>query len=189
MRLKKANGSKQSGYRNRVLPIPIPHSQPRPHNVSGPQSPDVTEPILTELLPFRRDLSYLLSWFVAETLPDEAEEWANNTMWERATEGNPTPYVSPPSFPAGMTLLQRIAQDRAVAANENDLNEVPLRHDGTGVDSDEAQYESYLLKIDEALEVLRGTSMEYVVRFGWECIGNRHRREQGGGGAASVMQQ
>ena len=53
----------------------------------------------------------------------------------------------------------------------------PVRHEGTGVDSDEMEYESHLMDIDEACRVLGGTELEYVVRTAWRCIEERYRVE------------
>ena len=132
---------------------------------------------MTELVPMRSDLSYLLSWFIAETVPKDDEEWANNTMREHATEENPTPYISPPKLPADMTFAQRISLDQSVNEHGDEVWDQPLHHDGTGVDSDEVQYESHLLPIAAALTLLRGTTMEYVVRKGWDLILARSDRE------------
>ena len=101
----------------------------------------------------------------------------NNKMRELATEGNPTPYVSPPKFPTDGTLATRISLDKSINAGGEAVWDGPLHHDGTGVDSDEAQYESHLLPINLALTMLRGTTMEYVVRKGWDCILARMYRE------------
>ena len=128
-------------------------------------------------MPFRRGVSYLLFWHIAETVPKDIEDGLNETMHSRASAENPTPYISAPAYPVDLTLSQRMKQD--VFKNEDGESRCyePPRHEGTGVDSDEAQYESYLLEIDEALERLRGTSMEYVVRLGWDCIQARLEAE------------
>lgn len=55
----------------------------------------------------------------------------------------------------------------------------PLKHIGTGVDEEEALYESYLLPIAEARKKLNGTIMADVVRRSWEAIELRMRIEQG----------
>ena len=145
--------------------------------MSGPQSPHVTEPISTELMPFRRNVDYFLSWYIAETLPEDIEVETNEKMLECATADNPTPYIAPPAFPEDIKLIDRVRQDIRLDENGKQICYEPQRHEGTGVDSDEAQYESYLLKIPEALGKLKGSSMAYVVDFGWQLIEKRFAME------------
>ena len=79
-------------------------------------------------------------------------------------------YQYPPRFNAGMTLKQRVELERE--------GYEPVRHEGTGVDSEEALYESYLLPIDEAIEKLGRSVMADVVRKGWEGICTRRKLEE-----------
>lgn len=79
-------------------------------------------------------------------------------------------YQYPPKFDASVTLKQRIALEQ--------LGYEPPRHENTGVDEEEALYESCLLPIDDALEKLgRGISAD-VVRKGWEAICLRRSMEE-----------
>ena len=122
------------------------------------------------MVPVTRDTQYVLFWYVAETVPQHVEEDLNTAEKTMATSDNPTPYQNPPKYPQGLTLEERIQSE------PEDF--VPLHHHNTGVDSDEALYESYLLPIKEAAEKLRGTVMEDVVVSGWEAICHRHQMEQ-----------
>ena len=49
----------------------------------------------------------------------------------------------------------------------------PIRYEDTGVDSEEALYESYLLPVPEAIKKLQGTIMADVVQKGWKGISRR----------------
>lgn len=55
----------------------------------------------------------------------------------------------------------------------------PTRYDNTGVDSDEANYMSYLLPIEEAIQKLGKNSMGEVIAVGWERIQARLAAERG----------
>lgn len=59
----------------------------------------------------------------------------------------------------------------------------PTRHEGTGVDEEEALYRSFLLPIEDACQKLRGSIMEDVVRRGWEGIQERKRIEEARSGS------
>jgi hypothetical protein len=94
--------SKQSGYRNRALPIPLKHRQPSPHLGSGNPSLWATEPIWTQLLPLTKTRQYLIHWYVCETLPPSVEE--------AMTSDPKSPYQSPPLFDC-LTLDERLAEE------------------------------------------------------------------------------
>ena len=69
-----------------------------------------------------------------------------------------------------MTLKER---------GEMDEDYEPIRHENTGVNAEEALYESYLMPVHEAIGKLgRGVSAD-VVRKGWEAIQLRQRMEGG----------
>ena len=77
-------------------------------------------------------------------------------------------YQYPPRFEANMTLKERVEMDEGYE---------PIRHENTGVNAEEALYESYLMPVNEAIEKLgRGVSAD-VVRKGWEAIQLRQRME------------
>ena len=77
-------------------------------------------------------------------------------------------YQYPPQFDANVTLKERVEMDEGYE---------PIRHEGTGVDAEEALYESYLMPVHEAIGKLgRGISAD-VVRKGWEAIQLRQRME------------
>jgi len=83
-------------------------------------------------------------------------------------EGNS--YQSTAAYPKETTLIQRVALEPE--------GYEPTRHENTGVDADEALYESALLPIESAIEKLRGSSVSAnVVRKGWAAI--CFRREMG----------
>ena len=111
----------------------------------------------------------MLFWYIAETLPPKLEEELNRQMASSATENNPTPYQIPPSFPTDLTFSERMNQD------SDDYE--PLHHPNTGVDSEEAQYRSYLLPIEEATAKLKGTIQEDVVKRAWQAICLRQQME------------
>ena len=75
------------------------------------------------------------------------------------------PYVAPPPYPADLLLSDRVKMDGDAY--------VPPRHEGTGVDEEEALYESYLVPVSEAQTKLRGTIMADVVKKGWQGIEER----------------
>lgn len=99
-------------------------------------------------------------------------------MTAQATLDNPTPYISPPAFPKDMTLAQRIELDKARGEDGKESVYEPLKHEGTGVDSDELHYESHLLNMEEACKVFRGAEYEYVVRLGWDLTQKRLKQEE-----------
>ncbi|KAL9585679.1 MAG: hypothetical protein Q9212_001375 [Teloschistes hypoglaucus] len=157
-------GYEESGYRNRLLPLPLRHRQPKAHHASSVSSPFVVEPVWTQLMPVRPTVQYMLFWYIAETLPPNTEA----SLSQKTKEENDA-YQKPPHFPPGMTLVQRINLDEG---------RDPLRHENTGVDEEEALYESHLLSVEDATEKLRGTIMADVVRLGWEAICTRQKMEK-----------
>ena len=77
-------------------------------------------------------------------------------------------YQYPPKVEANVTLKQRMEMEESYE---------PVRHENTGVNAEEALYESYLLPVEEAIEKLgRGISAD-VVRKGWEAILLRQKME------------
>ncbi|KAL9599343.1 MAG: hypothetical protein Q9219_003876 [cf. Caloplaca sp. 3 TL-2023] len=157
-------GFEESGYRNRLLPIPLRHRQPQAHNASTPSSPFATEPVWAQLMPITRSAQYILFWYVAETLPLDLEE--RLTQQTRNENGA---YQIPTPFPKDMTLTERIALE------ERGYN--PIKHRDTGVDEEERLYQSCLMPIEKAMEKLRGTVMADVVRRGWRGICQRREIE------------
>lgn len=151
----------QSGYRNRLLPLPLPHIQPRPN---GDSRKFDTEPIATRLLPVATHYQYMLFWYAAETLPPCIETSLNASASEA--------FALPPPFPANMTVAQRVAEDQ----NEDGGVEEPKRHEGTGVDEDEEFYVGVLMGVKEAIEALGGSSGD-VVRRAWEGVCLRRKME------------
>lgn len=121
------------------------------------------------MVPQTRTAQYILFWYIAETVPPQVEEALNAATAEKATVENPMLYLTPPKFPPDMTLAERIGLEEG--------GYTPVRHENTGVDADEALYESYLLPVEEAMGRLKGTVMEDVVRSGWEAIRARHSLE------------
>ncbi|MCJ1398157.1 hypothetical protein MMC11_001354 [Xylographa trunciseda] len=164
-------GFEESGYRNRLLPLPLLTRQPRPHNVAeAERSPFVTDPVLMQLAPVRRGCQYVLFWYIAETVPPEVEASLNERMEEGATVENPTPYQYPPKYPEGLTLEERLAMEKG--------GYEPVHHKNTAVDSEEALYESYLLPVEEAIYRLRRMPLQdEIVRSGWNAICARYEHE------------
>lgn len=163
-------GFEESGYRNRLLPLPFKHRQTEPVDFA-------TEPLWTEFLPLTSTVQYLLFWYAAETVPEQVEMEYTDAQAQSGHAAGARAYRPPPAFPTDMTLQQRIAQDTASEANGKAIYE-PRRHEGTGVDEEELLYDSYLLPIDEARRKLKGTVMEDVVKRGYEAIKLRASMEQ-----------
>lgn len=140
-------GFEESGFANRVLPLPMQHRQ-----TGSQRNGFVTEPVWTQFLPLTTTKQYLLFWHVAETLP----------------QGEPieqSAYKQAAVFPEGMTLRQRIDLDR-----HGDTVYEPVRQENTGVDEEELLYKSFLLPLQEARAKLKGSVMEDVIVRGWEAI-------------------
>lgn len=166
-------GYEESGYRCRLLPLPVPHLQPSPATLqNGGESGDdtegrkrwVIEPLATRMMPVAREYQYMLFWYAAETISEEDEESLNNV----SEQG----FVIPEIFPENMTLRQREELDK----REESIYE-PKRHEGTGVDEDEAFYVGMLVGVEVAVRLLGGTSAD-VVRRAWEGICLRRNLEE-----------
>lgn len=172
----------QSGYRNRLLPLPIPHRQPYPDDMPEPTNPFDTEPLWTQLVPQSRTAQYILHWYAAETIPEDVEDALPRSTTlpvpRSISERVIKPYNAPPAFPADLTLKERIAQDSRITAEGAKSVYEPKKHEGTGVDEDELLYESYLLSIEDARRKLRKSIMEDVVKRGWEAIKLRMQIEE-----------
>ena len=82
-------------------------------------------------------------------------------------------YQYPPGFAADMTLKQRIEME------PEDYE--PVRHENTGVNAEEALYESYLLPVEDAITKLGRSISADVVRKGWEAILLRQQMEKDAG--------
>ena len=156
----------QSGYRNRLLPLPIPTRQPKAHNPSpssAVSTPFVTEPVWTQLAAVKQTVQYILFWYIAETVPPDLEVSLSAQEKDQGMA-----YQYPPKFEPTLTLKERMGIEDGYE---------PIRHENTGVDAEEALYESYLMPVEEAIEKLgRGISAD-VVRKGWDAIQLRHKME------------
>ena len=123
----------------------------------------MTEPVWTQLAPVTRKTQYILFWYIAETVPPNLEV----SLSAREKEQDMA-YQYPPKFEANVTLKERIEMEKDYE---------PIRHQNTGVNDDEALYESYLMTVDEAISKLgKGVSAD-VVRRGWEAIQLRQNME------------
>jgi ADP-ribose pyrophosphatase YjhB (NUDIX family) len=163
-------GFEETGYRNRLLPLPLVHRQTQPDDGFVEF---VREAIWVQLLPLpAQAVQYILYWYAAETVPSNVER-EYGTVANEGSEvagGVGRVYRSPPRFPKDLTINARIQQDMVSdGSSERDIYE-PVRHEGTGVDEEEALYRSSLVPIDEALRKLRGTIMADVVRRAWEAV-------------------
>ncbi|KAK7559674.1 hypothetical protein IWX91DRAFT_291405, partial [Phyllosticta citricarpa] len=158
-------GFEESGYRNRLLPLPIQHRQPRPaanvptQTAQNEGNGNSSNPVWTQLIPQSVHTQYILFWYVAETIPPDT---SRPSPAEQAG-----PYLPPPPYPPSLSLCDRVKAEPP--------GYVPPRHEGTGVDAEEALYESYLVPVDEAMRRLRGSVMADVVRKGW--VGIKERKE------------
>lgn len=167
-------GFEESGYRNRLLPLPMRHRQPDPDD--GHQM-FVTEPLWTQLLPLTSTSQYMLFWYAAETVPREVEEMYSDAQSTGTASTTGRIYRPPTSFPADMTLASRIAEDTVSGDTGERRMYEPVWHEGTGVDEEELLYRSSLLPIGEARRKLKGSVMEDVVRRGWDGVQLRLRME------------
>lgn len=79
-------------------------------------------------------------------------------------------YQYPPKFEPSMTLKERLEIE--------DVDYEPVRHENTGVDEEEALYESYLVSVEVAVERLGRSVQSDVVKKGWEMIQSRRRMEE-----------
>jgi hypothetical protein len=131
---------------------------------SSDQRKWVIEPLATRMMPVAREYQYLLFWYAAETIEEDVEEALNAAV----SEG----FAKPESFPDNMKLKERERLDM----REGGIYE-PKRHEGTGVDEDEAFYVGMLVGVDEAMRLLGGTSAD-VVRRAWEGICLRRKMEE-----------
>jgi len=165
-------GYEESGYRCRLLPLPLPHLQPSPATLASGNGEEggmeqiklVIEPLATRMMPVAREYQYLLFWYAAETLSEEDEKSLNNV----SEQG----FVKPEAFPEDMMLKEREALDN----REGGVYE-PKRHEDTGVDEDEAFYVGMLVNVEEAVRLLGGTSAD-VVKRAWEGVCLRRKMEE-----------
>ena len=117
-----------------------------------------------QLVPVSSSSQYVLFWYIAETIPPGAE-----TSLPPSAEGEASPYQRAAPYPANLTLAQRVQLEPE--------GYEPIRYEATGVDSEEALYESYLLPVPEAIRKLQGTIMADVVQKGWKGITQRREIE------------
>jgi 8-oxo-dGTP pyrophosphatase MutT (NUDIX family) len=128
-------GFEETGYRNRLLPLPLVHRQTQPDDGHGFVE-FVSEAIWVQLLPLpAQGVQYILYWYAAETVPPDVEE-----AYVVANEGSEVAggvgrvYRSPPGFPADITINKRMKQDiMSTGASGKEIYE-PVWHEGTGVD-------------------------------------------------------
>lgn len=160
-------GFEESGFRNRLLPLPTAHLQPLPHPRPATR-PMTSEAVCTEFHALRRDMQYILFWYIAETLPPGDQEALDEQY-------GPTAFGMPPAYPDGLTLKARVEMEPK--------GYVPKRIAGTGVNEEEAMYESALYPLEEAIELLGRHSVQAdVVRRGWAAVlkrGNAEKTQSG----------
>lgn len=174
--------SLQSGYRNRLLPLPIQHRQPQPRIPPDPRfSAFSTEAVFAQLYPQTPTSQYLCFWYISETVPPEVESALNAAEEEAEASGDSVfgaPYQYPPKWPTEMTLKERVGLEKGLGKGGGKEGYEPVRHENPGTDPEEALYESHLLSVPEALERLEKMPvMQYVVRIGWEAIQKRMAME------------
>ena len=84
----------------------------------------------------------------------------------------------PPSpYPPDKTIRQRIELDTILDEHGKTSVYEPVRHEGTGVDEEEALYTAKLVPVPEAVQKLRGTLQCDVVSRAWQAIQLRMRME------------
>ncbi|KAK3636941.1 hypothetical protein LTR56_012601 [Elasticomyces elasticus] len=170
LRAAEREGFEESGYRNRILPLPMKHGQPEDPDQGRQRF--VTEPLWTQMLPLTATKQYMLFWYAAETVPPDVE-----LSYHAVSSGSAQAYMAPETFPRDITIQQRVALDNTLGQDGKQETYEPVKHEGTGVDEDELMYESYLLPIAEAQRKLRGSVMEDVIRRGWEGVRLRKEME------------
>ncbi|KAK5104834.1 hypothetical protein LTR62_003147 [Meristemomyces frigidus] len=171
-------GFEESGFRNRLLPIPVRHRQPTDPDQGFERF--VVEPVWTLLAPVGGRGQYILHWYVAETVPRVVEaSYAAAGQASDQSGGASRIYEAPAPFPKDLSLRGRIAMDVVVGADGLGRLYEPYRHEGTGVDEEEMLYTSELLSIEDARRKMRGSVMADVVQVGWEAIQLRFEIEGG----------
>lgn len=156
-----------------MLALPIEHGQTEDEEASEKERAFVKEPLWTQMVPLRAGSKrqYLLFWFVGETVPVDVELWA---------EGDSrSGYKPPPPFPVDLTIRERIEMESVVDEEGKRRVYEPVRHEGTGVDEEEALYASELVPVEEAVTKLKGSLMADVVKRGWEAIQLKIKMEDG----------
>ncbi|KAF2149951.1 hypothetical protein K461DRAFT_281196 [Myriangium duriaei CBS 260.36] len=170
-------GFEESGYRCRLLPLPVAHRQPR---AADDDQVFYAEPLWTQLVPVRRGIQYMCCWYAAETLTEEGERATNVVaLGEAGTERQlkeSKRFAAPTVWEKGLTVGERKTQDQRAGGTYE-----PLRHEGTGVDEEEATYQSFLVDVEEARRRLKGSIQEDVVRRAWEAVLLREKLEQEAG--------
>ncbi|KAL6709339.1 hypothetical protein ACN47E_001746 [Coniothyrium glycines] len=153
-------GYEESGYRNRLLPLPTAHRQPQAHPRAHAR-PLTAEPVWMQLMPLA-SRQYVLYWYIAETLPPALETELQTQVGDA--------YKPPPSFPPGLSLRERVAMEPE--------GYEPVHHEGTGVDEDERTYESELVGVEEGMRRLGKSSVSAdVVAKGWKGVQDRWTME------------
>jgi hypothetical protein len=115
-------------------------------------------------MPVTRTVQYILFWYIAETVPPDLE-----TSLTARTKEEGGAYQYPPKFAADVTLEERLRMEG--------VEYEPIRHENTGVDEEEALYESYLVPVEEAIQRLGRSLSADVVKKGWEAIKLRRHME------------
>lgn len=108
---------------------------------------------------------YILFWYIAETVPPDLE-----SSLQDQTAAQRNAYQYPPKYPANLTLVERIKLEPE--------GYEPPKHENTGVDAEEALYESYLLPVEQAIGKLGRSVSADVVRRGWAAICLRREMEE-----------
>lgn len=145
-------------------------------------------------MPQSATAQYILFWYAAETLPEDAETALNVLHAPKASTSSPSAvsvpiedlkleearraYAIPPPYPDDLSIAQRVQMDARPDHQGKTSVYEPVRHQGTGVDEEELLYESYLLPIEEARRKLRGSIMADVVRRGWAAVELRMQMEE-----------
>lgn len=160
-------GFEESGYRNRLFPLPLRHRQPQPRiPLDARISTLSTEPVWCQVMPQTNSSQYLLFWYVAETIPPAVEEELDRAVQEAGITAFGEPYQYPPKCPLTLSMRERFAMEPE--------GYQPKHHEDTSADEEEALYQSELVDVETARDRLgRGSVMADVVRIGWEAIQQR----------------
>lgn len=97
-------------------------------------------------------------------MPPDVEESLSKA--EKEQEGA---YQYPPKFDADMTFKERIEMEGG--------GYEPVKHENTGVDEEEALYESQLVPVEEAMKRLPDVVSRDLVSKGWKAIKLRKMME------------
>ncbi|PSN68350.1 hypothetical protein BS50DRAFT_609977 [Corynespora cassiicola Philippines] len=124
------------------------------------------EPLWMRLVTIRqKTIQYAAFFYIAETLPPDLDE---EPLESHA--GRPL-FKAPPPYPDDLFLRDRVKMEPE--------GYEPKHHQNTGVNDEEQSYQSYLVPISRAVELLgKDDVRSHVILRGWEAIKARYTMEK-----------